>query len=78
MKVSDKDLSKDAMKERRRIDDKLTELKELQRRDMQDIDNKLSTFKSDVSMMALDTDTRNFVKNTVATEWGPLIARCKE
>lgn len=62
----------------KKMDEKFLALNEQSRLDRNDFNNKLATFKADVSLMTFDRETSSFLKNTIYTGWGDLVFKCKE
>lgn len=58
--------------------EKNQELREITRMDRNDINNKLSTFKADVSTATFGSHIHNFLKERVYMEWSSQVGRIKD
>ena len=61
-----------------KFDEKMTELRETQRMDRNDYNNKLATFKADVSQQVFEPYVHNFLKDHVYNQWGGQKNRTKK
>ena len=60
-----------------RFDEKLRDLKEVQRQDRNDYNNKLATLKADISLVTFEKGTFNFIKDKVYLEWNTQTSKSK-
>ena len=60
-----------------RFDEKLLDLKEVQRQDRNDYNNKLATLKADISLVTFEKGTFNFIKDKVYLEWNNQTSKSK-
>ena len=68
----------DQKKVKQVVDGKFIEVKEQQRVDRNDYNQKLANFKVDVSEMTFERDTLDFFKKQVYPNWGSQINKTRE
>ena len=77
-KIYEIDQEKAEKKLKQIVDGKFVEVKETQRVDRMDYNQKLATFKIDVSEMTFERDTLDFFKKQIYPNWGSQIKRTRE
>lgn len=76
--MSEGEYEKEQKKARLALDGKFIEIKEQQRVDRNDYNQKLANFKVDVSEMTFERDTLDFFKKQVYPHWGTQISKTRE
>ena len=75
LKMYESDYEKDEKKLMQKLDERFQEIKEDQRKDKNDIINKLSTFKADISPVTFSQSAYNFLNEKVHKEWNSVSAK---